>query len=106
MSIKVTPLTSGSATPGKEQPGGYYRFQGRQGWPDDPATRDDKGVIEGPKGGAKVRVADRERRSAEYARLRDQGVPEVEAGERIGVQRKTRARYEAAWLASKTGAGT
>lgn len=78
-----------------------YRYQGRQGWPDDPATRDDKGIIQAPKGGAKIRKAGREARTDEYCRLRDLGVSKDEAGVLVGVQEKTARRYEAAWQARK-----
>ena len=99
MRIVATPLTSGPVTPGLAAISGGYQYRGREGWPFDPATRDDRGVIESPKGGAKIRQAERVKRSAEYARLRDQGCSHGEAIDQIGVERKTGARYKAAWLA-------
>jgi hypothetical protein len=101
--ITVTASTIGQQNASQVSLSGGYRYKGRPGWPFDPASRDGGGVIEGPKGGAKVRAQERERRSDEYGKLRDQGVPKAEAAERIGVQRKTGARYEAAWKASQPG---
>ena len=93
MRIVGTPLASGSVT--GLPVGKYYVYGG-----DKPIRDGDRGVIKGPKGGAKVRAEERLKRMAEYGRLRDQGVGHAEAYEQIGVQRKTAARYKAAWLAT------
>ena len=85
---------------------GYYRFQDRPGWPDDPASRDGAGEIEPPKGHAAARKADRARRLAEFTAARAEEPPlSVEAaGKRVGVARKTAYRYEAHRLAALAGA--
>jgi hypothetical protein len=71
-----------------------YRYQGRKGWPFDPDSRDDRGAIEEPKGGALARSAERKRKLALFTAARAEGLGVIAAGERAGVARKTAARYE------------
>lgn len=91
-SVTASTLGEGKAshlTKGKE-----YRYRNRPGWPLDPETRDDKGVIQPPRGGPKTRKAEREKRLAIYIAARDEGLDIVPAGERAGVESKTAYRYE------------
>ena len=60
-----------------------YQYQGRPGWPFDPASRDETGTSAG--------TPERARRLAEYARYRAEGLSITEAGARldppVGVKR-------------------
>ena len=61
-----------------------YQYQGRPGWPFDPATRDETG-------GKPAGTPERARRLAEFARYRAEGASITEAGARlvppVGVKR-------------------
>ena len=50
-----------------------YQYQGRPGWPFDPASRDDAG-------GKPAGTPERARRLAEFARYRSEGLSITEAG--------------------------
>lgn len=71
-----------------------YRYHGRPGWPFDPDSRDDRGEINAPKGGALARKVERERKLAVFIAARAEGLGIIPAGERAGVGRKTAYRYE------------
>ena len=90
----VTASTIGEGNPSHLTERKDYAYKGREGWPLDPATRDDKGVIQPPRGGAKTRKAEREKRLAIYIAARTEGLDIVPAGERAGVESKTAYRYE------------
>lgn len=102
MRFQATPLTSGNVTPGKEQPGTRtWRWHGKPpGWPFDPATHDDKGTRESPKGGAVARSAQREANIKLFAAARAEGLGVMAAGARVGVKAKTARRYEKERLAT------
>ena len=90
----ITASTLGEGNPSHLTERSNYRFKGRPGWPDDPETRDDKGEIQGPKGGAKVRKAERLARLAIFTAAREEGLDVIPAGKRAGVGRKAAAGYE------------
>ena len=98
--------TMGQANPSPLTLRTNYCYQDRPGWPDDPASRDGGEGIEAPKGGAKARKAERERKLAEFTAARTEGLDEAAAGERVGVTRKTAARYEKARLAALPAGGS
>ena len=104
MRIVATPLTSGNATPGKEQPGGYYRFQRDPTWtPNDPRYRDPEPDPQAD--GHTARTARRKERLVEFAAiLKEAGYPDPgtapskavqEAGRRLGLAPKTARSYRA-----------
>ena len=91
----VTASTIGEGNPSHLTERKDYRYKDRgEGWPLDPETRDDKGVIQPLTGGAVERKAGRERRLAIYIAARAEGLDIVPAGERAGVLEKTAYRYE------------
>ena len=91
----VTASTIGEGNPSQRS---NYVYKKRPGWPDDPGTRDDKGVIEPPKGGAVVRKAGRQERLKLFTAARAEGLDVEAVGKRVGVARKTAYRYERARL--------
>ena len=81
-----------------------YRWRGRQGWPFDPATHDERPVEHhNADAGNAARMTARQERLAAFAKaLKDtlaEGLPRPravqEAGRRIGVQPKTARSYAA-----------
>ena len=99
----VTASTIGEGNPSHLTERKNYVFKKRPGWPADPETRDDKGVIHPPKGGAKTRKAQRERMIDEFTVARLDGLSVKDAGERVGVTWKTARKYEEARLAAEQG---
>ena len=99
----VVMTTTGQANPSPVTMAKAYRYQGRPGWPFDPASRDGGEGIEAPKGGAKERAAERERNLRAFTDARAEGLGVIEADARVGVTRKTAARYEKARLAAAGG---
>ena len=90
----VVMSTMGEGNPSHVTRATPYRYQGRPGWPFDPASRDDRGENQEPKGGALARAAERKRKLAEFTAARAEGLGIIPAGERAGVGRKTAYRYE------------
>ena len=99
----VVMTTTGQANPSPVTMAKAYRYQGRPGWPFDPASRDGGEGIEAPKGGAKERAAGRVRNLAEFTAARARGMSVADAGDLVGVKSKTAARYEKARLAAAGG---
>jgi hypothetical protein len=102
---RVVGSTIGEGNPAHLTGRKEYRYKGRPGWPHDPATRDDQGVIQKPQGGALVRKANRQERLKLFTAAREEKPPlSVEAaGKRAGVARKTAYRYESDRLAALAG---
>ena len=90
----ITASTLGEGNPSHLTERSNYRFKGRPGWPDDPETRDDKGIAQPLTGGAVERKAGRERRLAIYIAARARGLGVVDAGLEAGVKEKAAHRYE------------
>jgi hypothetical protein len=99
----VVHTTMGEGNPSHLTAARPYRYKGRPGWPDDPATRDDRGEINPPKGGALARAAERKRKLAVFVAARVEGLDIVAAGVRAGVARKTAYRYETDRLEQQLG---
>ena len=92
----VTASTIGEGNPSHLTERSNYRYKGRgEGWPLDPETRDDKGIVQPLTGGAVERKAGRERRLAIYTAARARGLDIIPAGLEAGVLEKTAYRYEA-----------
>lgn len=96
MRIQVTPLTSGQVTPGYEQLGRPYRWNGKPpGWPFDPATHDERdGHHHNADAGNAARIRNRKQRLAEFTAHRDQGASVAAAGRLVGISPKTARDYE------------
>lgn len=85
--------TMGQSSPSHLTLSRPYRWRKVPDWePGDVRFREDATPV-GMRGGAAV-TAERTRRMAEYARLRAEGLSVTEAGERLGVKRKTAGSYE------------
>lgn len=97
----VTYSTMGQSNPSPLTERSGYQYRGRDGWPFDPETRDDKGETRKPQGGAEARKAQRARNLAEFTAARAEGLDIEAAGERVGVVRETAYRYEKARKARK-----
>ncbi len=112
-SFTVRASTTGTPAPGLEHIGKWYRYEGRPGWPADPATHDQPGAKTPLKGYASREAGRRQQRIAacaaalaEICDAPEDATPEQvrRAGAAAGVGERTAREYRTALLRREEGA--